>query len=450
MIYLAYILVIILLGIIGWRTMTDPKEGVRWIILASCLDFIGRLAAVKYVGHITVFHFVVLFFVLGWLIQFIKNPGFKVLKNPVFKIVLVFVLFSGISLFYTPAGSGAVVDFLRLAALFVVFFMVGSLEYSRQDIMELRKYIIGLGIACSIIAFFQMATGGLVFTLARVGVSKTACIPRAAGFFLDPNKFAVILMVGFLVLFSYLLENRKEKKAILSLVLIGSALVMTFSRSAWLGTFTGCIVVIMMGKRVFRKLIVFMAVCVITVMVLSSIPKVGVYVRHKLKVLVNIDESGDSKRLKMAKAGVDMFLNRPLGIGWRGFPVRYYEYIVKAIPAADRREGAGVHYVTESHSLPVTILAEFGIFGIIISVLLFLSIIRLMRYFKRTVDDKELRLLFTALAAIWWAFMAVFCFYSNIFENIFWIFFGLLISFGAMKVKKENDESPDIVAHVSQ
>lgn len=126
----------------------------------------------------------------------------------------------------------------------------------------------------------------------------------------------------------------------------------------------------------------------------------------------------------MAKSAVKMFAEHPFGVGWRGFPEVYSGYEISGTPLAGIT--GTEHRISESHSLPFTILAELGLQGIIVTFFLVLSLFRHIIASLKEGGRRES--VFAAMAGTALAFLVDFCFYSDIFNNLFWIFLGLIFS----------------------
>ena len=416
--------------IIAYRAFIKPKEGIVWLLIITSFNVIGEVAKFPYFGNITLFHITLLFFIAGWLTKSIRESIPLLPRGIIFNLVLLFLMVTGISVLYSPNRNKAVVDFIRLCALVLLFITTTRLSYTKKDTDKFAKTLVALGLANAGLSYFQLITRKFIVSSARMGVIRR--IPhflRASGFFFDPNKFAGLMMFCFLMAFALLIYTQRKKLYSAILVLLGSTLLLTFSRSAWVGTFSGCVVILLFAKKPVKKIFVFLLVISIFFYTATQLPRVGVFMRHRVKSLFHPGSSSSSiVRKDMAISAVKIFLDHPMGIGWRGFPVAYHKYMLPGTPRVGLtgRE----HVIMESHSLPFTIIAEFGIAGVVLSFLLVFHVLKYIVTTFKTLKDDKLRAVFISLSGIWCAFLVRFCFYSDIFDNLFWIGFGLLITIG--------------------
>jgi O-antigen ligase len=159
---------------------------------------------------------------------------------------------------YLKTPSGALMDLLRLGAVFVVAGLAMWAVRSRARL----DVVIGAVLASAVVpiayAFDQLATGA---TVTRPGVDSP---PAVEGTFTHPNHFAFYLVVVLTLTLSSLLEARRLIARVVLVALFGCAAVclfLTYTRSGWIGF---GLAVLVMGLLRYRAL-VFVAPIVLVV-----------------------------------------------------------------------------------------------------------------------------------------------------------------------------------------
>src|SRR3989338_3364958 len=140
--------------------------------------------------------------------------------------------------------------------LFVIGFVFCLLNKDLSVSVLLKVFFVGLIIPC-LLGWFQVLTGSspsmkwlglaaqnstvLGTSVVEIGTER---LLRAYGSFPHPNIFGGYLAVAIFLLFWFLVTKRKERVSfwlLFCLILFSSTLVITFSRSAWLGLITAFI-----------------------------------------------------------------------------------------------------------------------------------------------------------------------------------------------------------------
>ena len=420
----------ILLTFAAYRTAKDPVEGLMWLAGSTCFDVVGRIARFSGNNFITAYQVLMMVFCFCHGIRFLKEKKYFYLSEiPFIKWGVLFVIIMGGSLLYTSNLRVAIVDFVRICMLCMVLSITAGIKISEKDMEKLTNFFILTGVFNVLLVAYQYSTGNLVVTCARIGISPVIpFIIRAAGFFYDPNKFAVFLAACMLILASHMLIEKKKVIYVVLLIMQAGVLFMTFSRSAWIAVLSGMLIILLNGKNPARKIILFFSGLAIITGMMAVMPGTGKFLRKRIESLTVSSHAspGNIIRVNMAKSAIKMFLEQPFGVGWRGFPVTYPKYIIPGTPKAGKT--GAEHMITESHSLPFTVIAELGIQGMVVLVIILFYLSKFIFNGLREIDYG--RAMFCGIAGVITAFMVDFCFYSDMFDNIFWIFLGLLIAVG--------------------
>lgn len=190
---------------------------------------------------------------------------------------------------------------------------------------------------------------------------------RVAGPFGDPNFYAQALLPAMSLAADRALSERRwllRLTAIAALALTGAAVVLSYSRGAFLGS--GVLVVLwLLRLRPSWRLIVPSAAVLLVLALVAAPFTVRRYARRVETLLSgapglgNIEsESSFRGRAGEMLAAVRMFSDRPLlGVGWGRYEERYLDYSWRI--GLDRR---GVP--RRAHSLYLEVLAESGLVGL--------------------------------------------------------------------------------------
>ncbi len=199
--------------------------------------------------------------------------------------------------------------------------------------------------------------------VAGVAVVETGAgrMLRAYGSFPHPNIFGGYLAVA-IVMLAWLARYLKSKRDLfllsIPIVLLSAALIMTFSRGAWLGLLAGALFLVwQMLKQ--RKKPPSKAMPLLTLGLLTVIITLGVFhnqVFSRFDTTVGIEANSVEERASQYMTFNDVFFTQPvLGVG----PGAYTFALSEIEP------GAPVWSYQPVHNTIILILAELGIVGLV-------------------------------------------------------------------------------------
>jgi putative inorganic carbon (HCO3(-)) transporter len=239
---------------------------------------------------------------------------------------------------------------------------------------------------------------------------------RANGIFYDPNILGRFLMIAIVAALVYLWVARRGRHvAILTIALavMAAGLVVTFSQSSAVGLIVA-IALVALRLAGWRRTVLIGALALVGFGAPAIVLSDGV--REKVSSVKGL-ASGGGGRLDLVKGGIDLWETAPVtGIGLGAFAERYRETFTQRDRARTR--------VFVSHTAPVTVLAELGIVGFGLFLLVCIAVVATLWRASRPRDG-------TGLAA--WVVLAVVAgifvhalFYSGLFEDPYiWILCGL-------------------------
>ncbi len=182
----------------------------------------------------------------------------------------------------------------------------------------------------------------------------------------DSNTLAMVLVTGAVVAIGLVLTQKGWRRylSLASLVMIVNGFVLANSRGAFLGLVAGVLVLAFsMAKRHRRMFWGFALVGALGLTVI--VDKVFVDRMFTIQDVTSDDEAADASarsRVVIAKAQVQMFLEYPMGTGWRGTAVLSPRFMDSRWLMHDEDGNAE----RSSHNTFLTALSEQGIPGVML------------------------------------------------------------------------------------
>lgn len=219
-----------------------------------------------------------------------------------------------------------------------------------------KKHIDRVGFVFVIFALLNV-----IYSFIEISVKmENLTMLHIAAFFSDRNMYArfLVIVTSFLLLRFF----SKEKRNIFSLevfiiFIIFTNITLLFSRSGYLLYLLAVGFIVWQTKSKFIKTygVIF---SVIGILLFSLM----IYKRIQSERL-HLRSMGDLARLSVLKAGINMIRHSPIyGIGYGAASDKFHDYEDKTIP--------GLAFVTTIHNIYINVLAEQGIIGFTIYILL--------------------------------------------------------------------------------
>ncbi|MCJ7508814.1 MAG: O-antigen ligase family protein [candidate division Zixibacteria bacterium] len=290
-----------------------------------------------------------------------RKTQLSFVHNPINYILLAFLAVMGLSVFtsFWPTQSvNATIDFAKILVFY--FLIVNLLNDQKRLRIFIWEYILLIGwvAVSSLEGYFS---GNIQFAQ---GIERAQGITGS-----DPNSLAVTLALAAPFIWYILFVEKSRWLKLLSIgVLIASlyTIILTGSRSAILGLVTIVFLVWIRSRRKFVSLIIALLIVTITWIVMPEQYK-GRYKTILSSTHGEIDDSSQG-RINAWKAGMEMFFDRPfLGVGVGAFGTAH--------ATSYTPEGKPRSWL-KAHNTYVQLLAELGILGTIIFVILIYNIIR--------------------------------------------------------------------------
>lgn len=241
------------------------------------------------------------------------------------------------SLLYSPTLSYSLLQCVNLAAAWSIYVVVRNALETRETIDSFLRAVLTAAIIAGVagIAAFALALAGLDVGGAEVSATAVSRLTQAYGaygFMVEPNIFGSFAAAHF-VLAVLLLRGERRLLGDTTLVTLARwtagvsfvALVVSFTRAAWLGAAAGLVAAALIGPRVFdvrvRAAVILKTCVAVTAVVglLLLVPgDVGTVFRFKLVNLVNPQSQTAVIRLLTWGIALQQSATHPI-VGWGTF-----------------------------------------------------------------------------------------------------------------------------------
>ena len=349
---------------------------------------------------------------------FVFVRSIRIIKSiPLFWPIFFFIGFSFISIFYSINSPESIREFIRIATIFLLYFLAYKLIQEEKDWNLLLKFILISYIFPGIIAFGQFVFGmGLP--------DEFGGFNRVYGTFNHPNPFAFYTFFILGIAIALILSQKKEIITKLDkrwLWILASPLVFllfaTYTRSA-----LACLIifVFILGILKYRKILLGGILLFLVAYFLSDV------FQQRLWELFTLDPYGSIVwRLRLWQQMIPISLWQP----WFGYGIGTFDSLVEYY--------RGFQWGSlEAHNDYLKIFVENGIVGL----LSYLSIIAglmfyLFRIFRRSIEQEKTLALSILIISI---SLFIISFFDNILRTTalqwnFWILLGGWLKISSLK-----------------
>lgn len=394
------------------------------LLLATTGAFLGNIIHIIDGGAIPLSLFQ-LFYLSGlglFVINWIYN-GFQPIRKSGFELELaLFYALIYLSIIWTPNTQLAFFHATRLVVLAGLLYLAVNWVKEPRQITHIFLSLAVIGTIMGLLSIYNTLNDpeAIVRSVLTDGARLDS---RQSVGQVDPNIFASLFFIpiAFTAAYSFSKANLKIRAiaAFLFLVMI-TAVVVSFSRSAWVAS----IVLLLVLAIMYRQYNLFIVGAVAVLIASALIPEVRLLLTTITGRFMNLFtgelDTSNSIRVLLAQASVYMFFDSYLiGVGWRGFPEHIFNYFT----------AQQTHGVYEPHNVLYQIFAELGIIGFSLFGYVIYKIIRTaVRNIKLSQTIEEIALSRAMLAA----FLAYGVFYQFIgfgfMDNMLWILTGLILA----------------------
>lgn len=346
--------------LVFWRY----EVGAALMLLAMPLDVYGRLITSPVT--VTAFHVTLLVTLASFAWHVYR--GRASLRFSLVDLGMLSLLAAALISLPTSLNPGtSMFGFVRVFFLWLLVVLWSNVLADRRTIRWATWLLVATGVGTALVAFAQYFIP--TFELGNILVINQGggqYLRRVGAFFFDPNYMASFLSVTLLIALGLAIHARTWRASAIPLaaaaVLTGGVLV-TFSRTGWLGVAVGVVILIMTAPT-RRRIPLLLMLIALAVAVLAFQP--GLVLGRAASIGEVERDLSVATRYQMFYSAVDIIRdNWALGTGLGAFDVAYPPY---------RRLGT-LTYITKPHQLPLAMWAEMGIAGLIAEVVLVGAII---------------------------------------------------------------------------
>lgn len=372
---------------------------------------------------------IALFLILLYMADVIRDRGFR--KN-IKGIRFSFILFC-IAAVTSVIVSAYISDSIRVFMFFVTAFAFFLLIYGAVTSMERLKNI-SMAIYWSVfitgIAALIQKRLGIAVDPSLTDVSLNLSMPgRAFATFGNPNNYAEFLLLFIPFAFAFAVNcKQKDKKIMLicGMAVPFVALLLTYSRSGWLGFIAIVFVFVMFYNCRLLPLFILLGIL--------SLPVLPASIVNRIMTIGNLRDSSIAYRLDIWTGTLYMlnyFWFRGTGLGPIAFKEVYPLYAVITARTAPH-----------SHMLLLEVLSEMGILGLFCFAYFMLDIIRQSCQEAKSTTNKKLKLYLVASVSSMAGIFVTGCFeYIWFYPRVLLAFFIVLgISMATIKLSKDDNK----------
>lgn len=303
---------------------------------------------------------ITLIVILVWLFRSMLRGKISFPKHKILFWSLILLFYYILSnIFFSFDTEKGYNEIIRLGYHIILLVIIAHFINSREEIELSIKTFIYMGLLISILGVYQFFSGHYFWNAALTNYGMN----RINVTYGDPNILARYLSI--VIISSLILINKRlmSKKFLLVTFLLSLfALLFTFSRSGWISILIGLIFLHYFAEGVSKKWIRIGGI-LISVVVFSSFFISNLF-SARVSTFSNVDFALGS-RSDLILTGIQMYLDHIVfGIGLGSFQFVGLQQYSELLPY----EG---EYVTLSHTSIVTIMAELGTIGLILTMALF-------------------------------------------------------------------------------
>lgn len=342
--------------------------GLFALLLTLPLDVYGRVIS----GPIplTAFQIVLATTLVAWSFRVLSDARRWLHLSAMDIGVLALVLAAFISVTFSAAPGDTAFAAVRVVFLWLFMLLV---ENSIKQEIHLAWYyyaLIATAVFFGLFGFAQQYVPGFDFgnTHQNLAADGSVNLSRAAGLFEDPNMFAGYLSACFAAAFAFAVHSDSRKRMLIFLGatgVIGVGLLVTFSRTGWVGALVGGVVVALTAPRGRRRKIIGAA---LALMVAVALIAPGQVVERATSIFDVERDLSNITRYGMYVSTVQMIADDWVGgTGLAAFEQVYPKY----------RQPGTILSVRRPHQLPIALWAEMGVWGLAAELLLFGALVLL-------------------------------------------------------------------------
>lgn len=396
------------------------------IILYSLIAgiYLGSILAVLNSDSfpITLFQVVLVLSIVIFAWYKIINKDFDFYTNDYAFVLLIFLSIMFLSILYSSDRVSGVLNATRFAVLIVFVGFLTNLVIERDQII---RGLIFASLLCLVLSMISMSESLFNPEVAIQNLlSQGTKLTRAAagGIYSDPNRFAASLFIpiafGFSIMNSRIENKYRVVGGVLFLLILGG-IISSYSRSGFLAVVLICSLNVYFFKRMRPFFLLFFSAILIVLLIPNLRITMFSYLDRIIDLLTGNMDHSSSIRVLLGIAAIKMFLNSyGLGVGYDAFNVHFTKYYTV-------QESIGV---VEPHNITYRILAELGIQGLLIFLVILFFLFRDAYNNIRLAEDVTDKIIAITLFSSFCGYVIFYQFYGGaLTDNMLMLNIGLFL-----------------------
>lgn len=363
-----------------WSLRRYPEVALVALIGAATLDVEGRIGQI---GPVTfTLYQVLLAIIIVWTAWRVRTKRSRFFGTPIDIPASIFVAVVAVSVIGAVSPARSMVALISLISSILLVYLVTTIADSPAALKRLVLGVFGIATVFAILAVLE--SRGLFFLTTPLRQWDGVILPHVT--FADPNNLGSFLMIGALLGLPLVTVVRQWwAKAVVVAGFGACAVALLFSTSRGaLGALLIGLAVLFFGARLhpFYKVLVVVSALLVVV----ALPDPAAVADRVTTVLVD-----DSTRTRFAMAGSALAMARdnPFGVGADNYSLVYPRY----------RHAFTRWNLVESHTTALTLIVEYGVFGLLAFVWILWRVLSRVWAVKREAADPVVRALAAGVLA---------------------------------------------------
>ncbi len=401
--------------------LTRPDVGVVLLLVAIPLFDFATLGPAS--APFTAAHVLLVATILGWLARVVRDRG-AALPAPTWLLGgLALLVVAGLgSMLASLAPATTAFNTFRLLTLFLLSAVVMWRASTPKRAQELIVWLVWIAVALVGVEVLQYLVPDIgIGRIATQGLESSALLVRPAVFFLDPNFLAGYLSAAALVCFAMLVRSRRWMEVVgwgVPGAITAAGMLITFSRSAWVGFAVGAVLVLLTAPAKRRKWLIIATAA----LAFAAIPFLPSTITDRVATLFDPQSVNSlSTRYLMIVSSVAMLGRYWLtGTGLGAFELAYPAY----------RQPGALFRILHPHQLFLSLWVEMGLLGLLAELVIVAGIgVAWLKIHRRGYPGLSVAVLVAAVALVVESFFQYYLFFEYL-----WLFLALL---AAVSVHRE-------------
>lgn len=409
-------------GLIFWRY----EIGAVLMVVTLPLDIYGRISSAGGVT-ITAFHVMLGLTLVSWAVGLAWRDDETVQFSIVDIGIALLVLAAVWSLPFSLDKHDTIIAIVRLVFLWAFVLLYANVMSEQRVFSWVAGALMVTGAASSVFALAQYFVPNFDYGNV-ISVNQGGVVMRRVGaLFDDPNYFAGFASLAFIVALAYLLHARTLRVVaplLGCLALCGGAVLVTFSRTGWVGVAVGTVIVVLTAPPKRRLWLIGIGV-VLVAAVLAARP--GMIMDRVASIG---DVGGDNSigtRYYMLGSSVEMIRDYwTFGTGLSAFDMAFPAY----------RAPGTLSGVIRPHQLPLALWAEMGMAGIIAEIVLVWALVK--TFWRRRKRSWTVAESFAAAGLTSLLVQSLFQYY--LYFDYLWLFIAFAVAANRLAARDEETE----------